>query len=258
MMAYATRATIIANSKSALRGLTVALAALGLVASAFARNEVRWPQVPLPKQVDVFKVGNEMVVNGMPVRMQGFISRAAPGELAASMRQLLGSPLMEDRHGATLVLGRGEGPFYITVQISPLGSGTRALIAVTKPPLSEQPTNTAAERRLLSAFPPGSTLTGHTASIDGAAHADQAAIVNSHSIDINTEHVKRMMHGDGLTLEREARPKQGSQPGMSASAGARTMFFKRAGAEAVAVVARNESGNTVIVLNRVSYAERAK
>jgi hypothetical protein len=34
------------------------------------------------------------------------------------------------------------------------------------------------------------------------------------------------------------------------------MFFKRAGAEAVAVVARNDSGSSVIVLNRVSFVER--
>lgn len=238
--------------------MAVSLTALGLLAPALARDEARWPQIPLPKQVDRFKVGNEMVVNGMPIRMQGFISRAGPAELAASMRQLLGSPLMEDRHGATLVLGRGEGPYYITVQISPLGSGTRALIAVTKPHVSEQPTDTAAERHLLSAFPPGSTLTGHTSSIDGTAHADQAAIVNSHSIDINTEHVKRMMHAEGFALEREARPRQGPRPGMSVSPGAKTMFFKRTGAEAVAVVARNESGNSVIVLNRISFAERVK
>lgn len=255
-MSYATLATIVAKSKFSLSRMAVPLAALGLVAPVLARDEAQWPQVPLPKQVEVFKVGNEMVVNGMPIRMQGFVSHAAPAELAASMRQLLGQPLMEDRRGTTLVLGRGEGAYYITVQISPLGAGTRALIAVTKPPVSDQPAGAAAERHLLSAFPPGSTLTGRTSSIDGRAHADEAAIVNSHSIDINTEHVKRMMHADGFTLEREARPKQGSRPGMSA--GARTMFFKRAGAEVVAVVACNESGNSVIVLNRVSYAERIK
>jgi hypothetical protein len=257
MMAYAAHATIVAKRKLFLWRLA-ALGALGLVAPALARNDAHWPQVPLPKQVDVFEVGNETVVNGMPVRMKGFISRAAPAELAASMRQLLGSPLMEDRRGATLVLGRGEGPYYMTVQISPLGSGTRGLIAVTKPPVSDQPTAAGAERHLLLAFPPGSTLTAHTSSIDGRAHADQVAIVNSHSIDINTEHVKRMMHAEGFALEREARPRQGPRPGMSVSPGAKTMFFKRTGAEAVAVVARNESGNSVIVLNRISFAERVK
>jgi hypothetical protein len=258
MMACTTRATIVAKSKYFLTWLAIATAALGPVAPASAGTDSRWPQIPLPKHVDVFKVGNEMVVNGMPIRVQGFVSRATPAELAASMRQLLGSPLMEDRRGGTLVLGRGEGQYYITVQLSPLGSGTRALIAVTKPPVSTQPTDAPIDRHLLSAFPPGSTLTSHTSSIDDTAHADYAAIVNSHSGDINAEHVKRMMHADGFTLEREAKPKQGSRPGVNASPGARTMFFKRAGAEAVAVVARNQSGDSVIVLNRVSFTERAK
>lgn len=257
-MACPTRATIVVKSKFCLKQLAVTLAALVVLAPVSARDDARWPQVPLPKQVDVFEVGNEMVVNGMPVRMRGFVSRAAPAELAAAMRQLLGTPLMENHRGTTLVLGRGEGPFYITVQLAPLGSGTRALIAVTRPPISEQrPADFAAERQLLSAFPPGSTLAGHTSATDGPARADQSAIVNSHSIDINTEHVKRMMHADGFTLEREARPRQASRTWVSAS-GARTMFFRRAGAEAIAVVARNESGNSVIVLNRVSFAAHAK
>jgi hypothetical protein len=249
----------VAKGKFLATKLVMALVALTVIAPVLAHDVAPWPQIPLPKQVDVFEVGNEMIVNGMPIRMQGFVSRASPAELAASMRQLLGAPLMEDRRGATLVLGRGQGRYYITVQLAPLGSGTRALIAVTKPPLNAQdPVAVADARHLLSALPPGSTLTSQTASFDGPVRAHQAAIVNSHSVDINTEYVKRMLRAEGFTLEREAMPAQGLRTRASAPPGARTMFFKRAGAEAIAVVARDERGNSVIVLNRVNSAEHGK
>jgi hypothetical protein len=108
MMACTSHVEVVSKNKLFVRQLIVILGTLALVASASARDEAPWPRIPLPKQVDVFEVGREIVVNGTPIRMSGFVSRAAPSELAASMRQLLGEPLMEDRRGTTVVLGRGQ------------------------------------------------------------------------------------------------------------------------------------------------------
>jgi hypothetical protein len=82
--------------------------------------------------------------------------------------------------------------------------------------------------------------------------------MNSHGADINTEYVKRMLRADGYTLEREARPAQASRSQARVPSGARTMFFKRAGSEAIAVIARDDSGDSVIVLNRLNFAEHGK
>jgi len=106
---------------------------------------------------------------------------------------------------------------------------------------------------LMSALPPGSTLISHTSSFDAPAGADQAVVMNSHSVDINTEYVKRMLRSDGYMLEREARSARTSR-----TPGARTMFFKRAGSEAIAVIARDDRGDSVIVLNRVNFSEHDK
>ena len=247
------------KNRSFHKQLVVILGTLAVIESASARDEVPWPRLPLHKQFDVFEIGREVIVNGTPVRMSGFVSRATPSEVAATMRQLLGAPLIEDRHGEALVLGRGEGPFYITVQLAPLGAGTRALIAVTKPAVSEQgPPDAVADRHLLSALPPGSALISHTSSFDAPARADETVVMNSHSIDINTEYVKRMLRADGYMLEREVRPAQISSTRANVLPGARTMFFKRAGSEAIAVIARNDRGDSVIVLNRVNFAEHGK
>jgi hypothetical protein len=238
----------------------IALVALASLRPALAASDdARWPQVPVPQHVETFDVGQELVVNGTRARIRGFVSHTNPAVLAASFRQLLGQPLVEDRRGNKLILGRGEGRYYVTVQLDPIGSGTRGVIAVTKPPVDrEEPEDAAAARRLLSALPPGSSLTNHTSSIDGDVHADHDAIVNVHSLDINREYVQRMLRTDGFVLERESGPRQAKQPGSHLASDTRTLFFKRAGAEAIAVLFSGDDGKSVIVLNRTHFARRAR
>jgi hypothetical protein len=222
-------------------------------------DQAPWPQVPVPKQIQTFDIGQEMTVNGTPVRLRGFVSYASPVTLAIAFRQLLGRPLMEDHRGNTLVLGRGEGRYYITVQLTSVGSGTRGVIAVTRPLVDrESPLNADAARRLLSALPPGSTLASHTSSMDGLAHADHDAIVNSHSVGINSEYVQRMLRADGFILERESGPSQFRHARAHLSSDARTLFFKRRDAEAIAVLFSSDDGKSVIVLNRVHFGAPTK
>jgi hypothetical protein len=259
-MADTTHVVKAANSKYFLGQFGVALAALALLEPALAaRDDAPWPQFRVPAQIETFDVGQAMVVNGTPVRMRGFVSRDTPEALATSFRQALGQPLMEDRRGSTLVLGRRAGQYYMTVQLDPAGSGTRGVIAVTRPPVDqEEAADAAAARGLLSAFPPGSALASHTSSIDGGTRADQDAIVNSHSIGINGEYVQRMLRADGFILERESGPSQGGRARTRVASDARTLYFKRPGAEAIAVLFSDDSGRSVIVLNRVKFARNLK
>ena len=247
-MAWSKRAFILA--------LLVTLASFG---PALATSADEWPQVRVPRQIETFDVAQEVNVNGTRARIRGFVSPATPSELAVAFRQLFGQPLMEDRRGDKLILGRGQGRYYVTVQLDPLGSGTRGVIAVTRPPVDrEEPADAGIARRLLSAMPPGSTLASHTSSIDGKTRADHDAIVNSHSIGINSEYVRRMLRADGFVLERES----GSLPAMRAGShiapDARTLFFKRPGAEAIAVLFSSENKQSVIVLNRVQFSGPSK
>jgi hypothetical protein len=166
---------------------------------------------------------------------------------------------MEDRRGDKLILGRGEGRYYVTVQLVPLGSGTRGVIAVTKPPVDkEEPADADAARRLLSALPPGSSLASHASSVDAGIRADHDTIINAHSIGINSEYVQRMLRADGYILERESGPSPAMRVRSHTAPDARTLFFKRSGAEAIAVFFSNDSGKSVIVLNRIRFAGPSK
>jgi hypothetical protein len=244
------------SKRAFLQALLATLASFGHASAASADE---WPQVRVPRQIETFDIAQEVNVNGTKAKIRGFVSPAAPSELAASFRQLFGQPLMEDRRGDKLILGRGQGRYYVTVQLDPLGSGTRGVIAVTRPPVDrEEPADAGVARRLLSAMPPGSTLASHTSSVDGTTRADHDAIVNSHSIGINSEYVLRMLRADGFILERES----GSLPTMRAGShiahDARTLFFKRPGAEAIAVLFTGENNQSVIVLNRVQFSGPSK
>lgn len=254
-MARTTREVKVAASKYTLRHAAIALAAQTLFNPAFAvQGDAPWPQVRVPQQVETFDIGQEVVVNGTPVRMRGFVSSVSPAALTASFRQVLGEPLMEDRRGNTLVLGRGEGRYYMTVQLDPAGSGTRGVIAVTRPPIDQQePADSAATRRLLSALPPGSTLASHTSSIDGGTRAEHDVVINSHSIGVNSEYVQRMLRADGFNFERESGPSQAIHARTHIAPDARTLFFKRPGAEVTAVLFSDDSGKSVIVMNRAVY-----
>jgi hypothetical protein len=258
-MAGTKRTLKFADKKTFLKQICVLLARLALFGPASAACADGWPQVRVPQQIETFDVAQEVVVNGTRARIRGFISRAAPSELAATFRQLLGQPLMEDRRDDKLILGHPEGRYYVTVQLDPLGAGTRGVIAVTRPPVDrEEPADAGVARRLLSAMPPGSTLASHTSSIDGRTRADHDAIVNAHSIGINSEYVQRMLRADGFILERESGPLPAMRAGSHVAPDARTLFFKRPGAEAIAVLFSGDNNKSVIVLNRVHFAVTSK
>lgn len=258
-MAVNTRAFKVTQKKFLPLQLCIALIMLAPLESALATSDDVWPQVRVPRQVETFDVGAEMVVNGTRARISGFVSQAAPAELAASFRRLLGQPLVEDRRGSKRIMGRGEGRYYITVQLDPLGSGTRGTIAVTRPPVGrEEPADAASARRLLSALPPGSSLASHISSVDSGRHADHDTIVNAHSIGVNSEYVQRMLRADGFALERESVPPQAGNVTTRTRSDARTLFFRRPGGEAIAVLFSGDDGKSVVVLNRVRFAGSAR
>lgn len=254
-MARTTREVKVVLNEYTFRQVAVALALQVTISPALAADaDAPWPQVRIPQQVETFDIGQDVVVNSTPVRMRGFVSSVSPTVLAASFRQVLGEPLMENRRGTSLILGRGEGRYYMTVQLDPVGSGTRGVIAVSRPPIDQQGrTHAAVARHLLSALPPGSTLASHTFSIDSGNRSEHDAVINSHSIGVNSEYVQRMLRADGFNFERESVSSKAIRTRTHIAPDARTLFFKRPGAEVIAVLFSDDSGKSVIVMNHVTY-----
>lgn len=242
-----------------LRALWAGVLLLTSAGAALAQHA--WPQVATPKGVTTVDLGEQVTTNGLPIRMRGFTATATPAQVAELFRRSLGQPLVEDTVAAKLVLGRSHGEHYVTVQLEATGTGTHGLIAVTEltASLNGSTASHNADQKLLARLPAGFSIVSRTASADGKNHAEHVVLTNTHGIALNTESVKSMLGADGFTFERETQPtgQSGARRG-AASRNARMLFFRSPGGEAVAVISRDDSGRTGVVLNTTSYMEHAK
>lgn len=220
----------------------LAFALVIVLACAAARAGAPWPAVPLPEDATRYDIGQQMTVNGMPLRMQGFLSPSTPEAVAAWLRHQ-GKPLVQDRIGAKLVLGRVEGEFYVTVQLEGAGSGTRGLVAVShlKAGYEHYPAAREAAERLLQRLPAGSRLVSQMSSSDAGRLARYVVLANDQPVALNRDRLVALMREDGLQLQREARP--------AAGADGTTLLFQAAGREANAIVSRGRDGVTTLVLH---------
>ena len=241
-----------------IAGIALALAV------ACAAAETAWPNVAVPKEARRFAIAEQMTVNGLPMRLQGFVSMATLPQVAQWFRDSLGKPLVENTLGNKLILGRSQGDYYILIQLETIGSasdgGTRGLVAVSqlRTAYDNRTATRAATERLLSHLPSGSRLMSQMASTDGDKQASYVVISNSYNEDLNRDRLASMLRDDGFILEREAQAVSDTQPLPASARNGRTLFFKGPGKEAMAVIVRDEAGRTTVVLNTITVMERFK
>jgi hypothetical protein len=252
-------------ARASLRRLTrcggaPVLALCGALATAPALAD-NWPQVDLPKNIRPFDIGQQVTVNGMPMRMQGFVSPAGPARTIESFRRSLGQPLVENQLGNKRILGRAQGEYYLSVQIEPAGMGSRGVIAMTnlKTTFEDRSDTREANERWLSRLPSGSRLISRMVSQDAGRLSNHLVIVNTYSESINRDRLKSLMSDDGFALEREGVPDAGMAASLPDSLGSSiALFFRGANKEAMATIYHDRNGQTTTVLNTVTLMEHFK
>jgi hypothetical protein len=231
------------------------LLGIGLfTACLIVRAETDWPSPNLPSDLPTFGIGQQITLNGLPMRLQGFASPLPPQTLLKQFRRSLGEPLVESTSGARQILGRAEGTFYITVAVSAAGTGSRGTVAVTD--LAGMAHGIDAQRASRAHWqdrlPAGSVIASDMASQDAAKAARHLVIVNAHGEAVNRDALLRLMQSDGYRLEREAAPDAAARASLPMQfGGATALYFNGPGKEAVAVIART-GDKTAIVLNTVT------
>jgi hypothetical protein len=242
--------------------LVLLVAIMLLLVTRFSLAQTDWPKIVLPKGVSVFDIGTgQTTVNGMPIRMQGFVSAHTPAQVAERFRQSMGKPLVENSVGNQLVLGRLQGEHYLTVQLEAAGAGTRGLLTVThlKAAYERQAETQADTERWLARLPSGSRMISRMSSRDGSKLANHLVIVNHYDEDLNRDRLTALMREDGLEPEREAVADNAAALRLpAATANGKALFFKGPGKEAMAVIYRDEMHRTAIVLNTNNLLERMK
>ena len=138
-------------------GVTV----IGLMLMALANTvlaQTAWPTIALPSEASAFDIGKQVNVNGLPMRMRGFVSALKPAQLTAWFRQHMGKPLVENRLADKLILGRVQDEYYLTVQLEPVGSARLGVATLThlKTAYDTRADNRANTEHWLSRLPAGS------------------------------------------------------------------------------------------------------
>jgi len=238
---------------------------LGLLplAGATAAN-TSWPSVALPSGAAAYQVGEQMSANGMPMRLQGFVTRTAPLETAAWFRKSLGKPLVENVLLGKLVLGRAQGDYYVSVLLEEMpgeNGGTRGTVTVSnvKAAFEKRDSTRATNERMLARLPYGSRLMNQLSSTERGRATAYILARNGHSQQLNRDHLVKRLEAEGYLLEREALPDARQAQTLPAQvANGRTLFFKGKDKEAMAVIRPAEEAGSTIVIQTVNLVEEIK
>jgi hypothetical protein len=227
-----------------------------MLISVSASAETIWPAVALPADVQSFEVGEQISVNGIPVRIQGFLSHRSPDDLAQWFHQKMGEPLMDNRIGNKRILGRMQGDAYITVQLEQAGSGSRGVVAVTQTTLAQKNQQKTRElnQRWLSRMPPGSQLQSQVLSQDGKRHSAYMSFSNSYSIRVNRDAVLKALENEDYQPE----DMQSQKDVQSSKQLAQSLYFRGKNKQAMVLIKPAKEGGTIIVLNLVNTLEQLR
>lgn len=227
-----------------MRLVTVLLFTLLAGLAMHAAHAAQWREVRLPPGAQGFSLGESLFANGVPMQVQGFLSRQPAPQVLAWFRASLGMPLVENQVGASTVLGRAQGSHYLTVQVEPAGTGSRGLIAQAdlQAMAAGREVEHSLQARWLSRLPSGMRLHSLTRGHDGGRHYQHLVLESPHSPSLSSDAINGLMRQDGYALEREVR---------AVAPPSRTLHFRGAAQEATAVILSRPDGSSAIVLNTI-------
>jgi hypothetical protein len=219
-----------------------------------------WPVEP-PPDAQTFEVAAHAVVDGVPMRILGFVSAQGVQDNMAWFKAKLGSTAAVSQIGRRRVLGGPSGASYLTVELEPAASGgTRGTIALAD---WAQARATAREyqdtiHRLQDAFGERARVLQHTESVDGDKRSRYVVLTNDQPVQLNMSEARRWLEAQGLQLERslDARAADVEAPtGRTDVAPGITSFFRGPGKQAIAVATQDPQMGAVVVINLVETAK---
>ena len=229
-------------------------ACLGLLMQGLthASAQTSWPEVPLPAHAKSYSIGQQMDLDGLPMRLTGFATRSTPRQTGDWFVRTLGQPLMDDQRDGQRILGRAQGEHYITIRLEPAsGGGTRGLMAVThlRAALRGQARSQDERARWQRLLPAGTEIASLLNTQDGGWLSTHLVATNRHGEALNAQRLTAALQEQGYALERRFDAATDTKGHAFGSAtGAITVLMRGPGKEATAVISRNALGLTSIVL----------
>lgn len=240
---------------SPFRHVVIAIGLLfALVAGAGQQRD--WPNLPTPAHLEAFEVGNQNTFNGIPVRIQGYVSDRSISELNQWYRQKMGGQWVENKLGKKTVLGQRQGDFFITVEMEAMlgslsGSTTKVVTAIMDLRRPANPTTGVQDAfgDWSSRLPVTSQVLSHLTDSSETHESLHLVAVNSQSMAFNAQHFRRQFSQLGYQQETltPASVRQKTPPD-SLTAPQEKLSFTAPKTDAVVLLGKDDTGRSTVVL----------
>jgi len=162
---------------------------------------VAFPSVPVPEGATGEVVTRHMVYNGVDMRASRFTAPQALADVKAFYGAEWRGQMVESELGGKTILGRRDGKYYITVELTPSGGITRGQIGVTRLPDREVRQERGAGFPVLS----GTVVVEDIVYMDTPEKARTLNMRNTYTPQQNDQYYDRMLRGRGYVRETSAR-----------------------------------------------------
>lgn len=194
-----------------------------------------WPELPLPPGSRAESIGEQIRLNGVPVRMLRVLSDDKPKAVIQFYREALGARRAEEKLPDGLLFAQGRGDYFLTVRVKALGpSFTETLVSVS----DARGAKNAANRPLGFSLPADTQVLSDMESTDAGKVSRQLVFMNPHSIDANIVSITKVLQ------ERGYKPQSGDTQNLKSG---RVLMFGGANRDARLVVIRRDGISNVVL-----------
>jgi hypothetical protein len=194
-----------------------------------------WPEIPSPPNSRIESIGDQVRLNGIPMRMQRVLTTGNTADIIRFYRKALGPKHVEENLPDGRLLAQGRGDHFLTVRIKALGpSLTESLVSISDARAAQN----AAGRPLGFQLPSRTQLVSDMESTDDGKVSRQLVFLNDHSVDANVDFITETLQGRGYKPQPD---------GVRNSASERVLMFGGAQREARLVVVRKDGTSNVVL-----------
>ncbi|MBB4842627.1 hypothetical protein HNP55_001142 [Paucibacter oligotrophus] len=230
--------------------LGLGLLLLGLAGPAWATAV--WPVIALPEQAQRASVGQQVEARGVPMRLQAFEWAVPMAQaLAWFQRQLGADAVLAPLAGGGQVLGRMQGPHYLSVQLQATVGGVKGVAAVSDMAAAwrDRASYAALRERWERRLGYGAQTQGLTLSQDPGKESLHWVASHPDTVQGTVQRLRAELLAEGFRLEREVSVDD-SQPRQLPRGS--NLWFAAPGREAIVVVTPGPSGGSTVVMNVVT------
>jgi len=229
-----------------IQKLIIYFGILSISLLSFTVNAEEWPHMIEPPSSSVVWVGDNVIQNGVAMRMKKFESELSVEDIInfyrAQWQGLAEYAPVENEMKDWSIIGIRLGDYYLTVQAKTGDElESEGFIGVSKLPVM-----TSTDLNVDFPILDGSEIISNTDSIDIGSSANTIILKNTYSVQSNVSFYQAEMSRDGWALMREA-----EQPGDWS--GTKFMYFQKSKKSCLLTISNNDFGDTVVVVNKIKH-----